>query len=81
MAAELVAPDTQLLVSAPIKMGQQIIGVIRCDHVKTARSWQVEEQTFITSVANLVSIVLESDFLQQEVNHLLDVVSDVEEGI
>lgn len=80
VAAGLLSLDTQLLVSAPIQIAERVVGLIRCDHVNTSRSWQEEEQTFVTSVANLVSIVVENDFLQQEVTHLLDVVSNVEEG-
>jgi len=80
LASDLVSSDTQLLVSVPIQMAARTVGLIRCDHVKTSRFWQADEQTFVASIANLVSIVLESEFLQQEVSHLLDVVSDVEEG-
>lgn len=79
-SASLVPSDTQSILSVPIQISGQTAGVIRCEQVKTQRSWQAEEQTFVTSVANLVSIALESEFLQQEVSHLLDVVSDVEDG-
>jgi methyl-accepting chemotaxis protein PixJ len=61
-------------------MGSRMIGVIRCDQVQSQRIWQADEQTFLTSIANLISIVLESDYTQQEVNHVLDVISEVEDG-
>ncbi len=80
LKAELVSPDTELLISVPIRINNQVVGLIRCDHVKTSRTWQADEQTFVASVVNLVAIAQESDFLQQEISHLLDVVSDVEQG-
>jgi twitching motility protein PilJ len=78
-ANEQISPDTQSVLSIPIQIGGQTAGVIRCDR-NVERAWQADEQTFVTSVANLVSIAIESEILQQEVGHLLDVVSDVEEG-
>lgn len=80
LAAERISPDTRSILSMPIQIGSRTIGMIRCDHAKSSRIWQADEQTFLASVANLISIVLESDYLQQEVNHLLDVVSEVEDG-
>lgn len=80
LKADLLSSETQLLVSVPIQIANQTVGLLLCEHVKTSRSWQADEQTFVASVANLVSIVLESEFMQQEVSHLLDVVSDAEEG-
>lgn len=80
LAAEQIPPDTQSILSMPIQIGSRTIGIIRCDQVQTSRVWQADEQTFLTSIANLISIVLESDYLQREVNHLLDVVSEVEDG-
>ncbi|MGJ3250492.1 MAG: cache domain-containing protein [Elainellaceae cyanobacterium] len=80
VAAGLLSSDTQATLNIPIQISGQTAGVIRCDHLQTPRTWQADEQTFVNSVANLVSIALESEFLQEEVSHLLDVVSDVEEG-
>ena len=80
LAAAQVPPDTQSILSLPIQVGSRTIGIIRCDQVKSSRIWQADEQTFLVSIANLISIVLESDYLQQEVNHMLDVVSEVEDG-
>ncbi len=80
VARQLVSPDTQLLVSVPIQIADRMVGFIQCEEVKISQTWQSDKQTFVTSVANLISIVLESEFLQQEVSHLLDVVSKVEEG-
>lgn len=73
-------PNTESILSVPIQISGQTAGVILCEHIDTIRVWQTDERSFVTSVANLVSIAIESEFLQQEVSHLLDVVSDVEEG-
>jgi methyl-accepting chemotaxis protein PixJ len=80
VARQLVSADTQLLVSVPIQIGDRIVGFIQCEEDKISRVWQADEQRFVASVANFLSIVLESEFLQQEVSNLLDVVSQVEEG-
>ncbi|GAB4185709.1 MAG: methyl-accepting chemotaxis protein [Coleofasciculaceae cyanobacterium] len=80
VARQLVSADTQLLVSVPIQIGDRIVGFIQCEEDKISRIWQADEQRFVASVANFLSIVLESEFLQQEVSNLLDVVSQVEEG-
>jgi twitching motility protein PilJ len=56
------------------------VGIISCEKTGTIREWQPQEQSFVLSVANLVSLALESEALQNEVAHLLDVVSAVEEG-
>ncbi|MBD1997046.1 HAMP domain-containing protein [Leptolyngbya sp. FACHB-541] len=78
-ANEKIASGIQSVLNIPIQIGGQTAGVIRCDR-NAERAWQADEQTFVTSVANLVSIAIESEILQQEVSHLLDVVSEVEEG-
>jgi methyl-accepting chemotaxis protein PixJ len=80
LAAERVSPGTRSILSMPIQIGSRTIGIIRCDQFDSRRVWQADEQTFLASIANLFAIVLESDYLQQEVNHLLDVVSEVEDG-
>jgi len=64
----------------PIQVAGQTVGVICCEQVGTRREWQPEEQTFLYSIASLVSLALESDTMQTEVGHLLDVVSSVEDG-
>jgi twitching motility protein PilJ len=79
-AAAHIAPDTCSLLQVPIQVAGTTIGIIRCEHIQDQRIWQAEEQAFVSSVATLMSVAMESEFLQQEVSHLLDVVSEVEEG-
>jgi twitching motility protein PilJ len=80
LADGLLLSDTQALLTLPIQIANRTVGFVQCEHGQTARVWQANEQTFVTGVASLVAIVLESEFLQQEVSQLLDVVADVEEG-
>lgn len=74
------SPAQPSALNVPVQVSGRIIGVIRCNALSSNRSWQAAEKTFVTSIANLFSLALESEFLQQEVSHLLDVVSEVEEG-
>jgi twitching motility protein PilJ len=68
------------LLALPIQVMGRTVGVVCCEQLQTRRQWQPEEQTFIYSIANLVSLALESETLQREVGHLLDIVSLVSEG-
>lgn len=79
LAAEAIPSMTTAFLSVPIRIAERTVGLIQCKRVNS-HVWQADEQTFVNGVASLVAIVLESEFLQQEVSHLLDVVSDVEEG-
>jgi twitching motility protein PilJ len=68
------------LLILPIQTSGQTIGVIHCEQVGVQRQWRPEEQTFVYSIANLISLALESKTLQGEVGHLLDVVSAMSNG-
>ncbi len=68
------------MLNAPIRSGGRIVGIVCCEHVGTPKQWQAAEVSFVSSVANLMSLALDSDLLQQEVEHLLEVVSNVEDG-
>ena len=68
------------ILNAPIRSAGKIVGIVCCEHVGTQRQWQPSEVSFVSSVANLMSLALDSELLQQEVGHLLEVVSNVEDG-
>lgn len=68
------------LLDIPIQIAGARAGIIRCEQVITQRQWQMEEQTFVYSISSLLALTLESKTLQDEVAHLLDVVSLAEEG-
>ena len=72
--------NTVSLLETPIQISGNFVGTVRCEHRGDHREWKPQEQTFLSSVANLISLALESEVLQDEVSHLLDVVSEVEDG-
>lgn len=80
IAGNYLAPGTVSLLEVPIQISGVFVGTVRCEHTGELREWQPQEQTFVSSVANLISLALESEVLQEEVSHLLDVVSEVEDG-
>ncbi|NJM00576.1 MAG: HAMP domain-containing protein [Synechococcaceae cyanobacterium SM2_3_2] len=45
---------------ATIVVAGQVRGMIRCEHVGKSRRWSADEQSFITSVANLIALALEA---------------------
>lgn len=75
-----LAADTVSLLEVPIQIAGNFVGTVRCEHIGDRRQWKPQEQTFVGSVANLISLALESEVMQEEVSHLLDVVSEVEDG-
>jgi twitching motility protein PilJ len=64
----------------PIRSAGMVGGVICCEHVGEPRQWNGDEIVFVSSIANLFSLALESDRMQEEIAHLLDTVSEVEDG-
>lgn len=46
------------MMDAPIHLKGSVAGVICCEHVGPCREWSSAEQTFVISVANLVSLLL-----------------------
>ncbi len=79
-ASYLMPLGINSMLNAPIRSAGRIAGVICCEHIGETRQWQAGEISFVSSVANLMSLALEGDILQQEVGHLLEVVSTVEDG-
>lgn len=70
----------QSRLDVPIQITAQTVGIVCCEQVGSPRQWLPEEQTFVGSIANLVSLALENQTTQEEVGHLLDIVSSVEKG-
>ncbi|MEW6497345.1 MAG: CHASE4 domain-containing protein, partial [Cyanobacteriota bacterium] len=81
LAATYLTPRNVVsLLDVPIQIAGSHAGIIRCEQVEFQRQWQPEEQTFVYSIGNLLALTLESQTLQEEVAHLLDVVSLAGEG-
>jgi twitching motility protein PilJ len=72
--------DIASMLDIPIQSAGRTIGTVRCEQIGTPRQWKAEEQSFVTSISNLLSLAKESELLQGEVGDLLDVVSAVEDG-
>jgi twitching motility protein PilJ len=75
----------------PVQIAGRTVGVVRCERLGTQSSsggcleqaqhrWTGAEQSFVSSIANLVALAWDNETLQTEVEHLLDVVSSLEEG-
>jgi PAS domain S-box-containing protein len=83
-ASYLVPLGITSMLDVPIRAEGKMVGVICHEHIGPARTWTAEEQQFATSVANTVSLVLETvdrrkaehetertkDFLNSVVEHL-----------
>jgi PAS domain S-box-containing protein len=48
------------LLAAPIRVGGQIVGVVCYEHTDLSRQWTLDEQNFASSLADLVSLSLET---------------------
>jgi twitching motility protein PilJ len=79
-ASYLTPLGIQSRLDTPIQITAQTVGIVCCEQVGSPRQWTPEEQTFVGSIANLVALALENETTQEEVGHLLDIVSSVEEG-
>ena len=80
LSAKVMSAATTMFLSIPVGSAENTVGFIQCERVTSPGIWHADEKTFVSGVANLVAIVLEGEFLQSEVSHLLDVVSAVEDG-
>jgi two-component system cell cycle sensor histidine kinase/response regulator CckA len=48
------------LLDAGVRAGGRLVGLLCCAHVGSPRAWTAEEQLFVSSAADLVSLALES---------------------
>jgi two-component system, NtrC family, sensor kinase len=48
------------MLDAPIRLGGQTVGVLCSEHIGVARHWTPEDQNFVRSIADLVSLALEA---------------------
>ncbi|MFO0731549.1 MAG: PAS domain S-box protein [Nitrospiraceae bacterium] len=49
------------MMSVPIRRQGRLVGVVAFEHAGPARSWSLEEQNFVTTVADMVTIALETE--------------------
>ncbi len=48
------------VIDSPIRLQGQVVGVLCCGHIGLSRQWTLEEQGFVGSAADLVSLALEA---------------------
>ena len=48
----------QSMLDTPIWLGQKIIGVVCCEHLGATRQWFLEEEVFVCSISDFVSLVV-----------------------
>ncbi len=53
------------LLDAPVRLGKETIGVLCIERLYVFRPWTVEEQSFVRSLADLISLAYEADQRQQ----------------
>lgn len=61
----LAAASITSLLCYPIRIGNRLKGMIACEHVRTPREWHIEEQSFVTSMMDLLSLRMEEIERQQ----------------
>lgn len=47
------------MVDAAIRIRQEVIGIVCCEHVNGIRNWEASEESFVSSIADLVALVIE----------------------
>ncbi|MEW5974221.1 MAG: PAS domain S-box protein [Acidobacteriota bacterium] len=58
------------MLDAPVRVAENMIGVICLEHVGVARQWSMEEQNFAGSLADLIALGMEAAQRQQAVEAL-----------
>ena len=77
----LVSLDIRSMLDAPIRIGNQTIGVICNEAVGMHHQWSVDEENFAISVADFVALALESDQRQQAEDELREHRDHLEEEV
>ncbi|MCS7076952.1 MAG: GAF domain-containing protein [Bacteroidia bacterium] len=67
--------DIYSMLDYPIRLRGKTIGVICCEQVGRITHWELEDQTFLKSVANFISLTFEADARQQAENRLKSLLS------
>lgn len=45
---------------SPLRLGDQMLGMIGCEHTRGERQWALDEQNFLSSISDLMSLVIQS---------------------
>ena len=80
IAAKQIPTQTKAMLNIPISSSDLTVGILRCEQSDRPRQWSTEDLSFIDTLASLIALALESEYLQNEVEHLLEVVRSIEDG-
>lgn len=56
----LIPLEITAVLDAPIRMAGDTIGVVCFEHIGSTRKWSADEQSFATSIADLIALVIET---------------------
>lgn len=45
---------------APLRLGDRLLGMMACEHTRGARRWALDEQSFLSSICDLMSLVIQT---------------------
>jgi signal transduction histidine kinase len=57
----LIPLDIYSILNIPIRLNEQVTGVICCETTGNSRQWAVDEVNFVASISSFIALVLESD--------------------
>lgn len=69
------------VLDTPIRLKGKTIGVVSCEQVGTFHNWTIEDQNFMRSVADLVTLALESQERKSIENHYRELFESSIDGI
>lgn len=83
--AELIArhqieAKTTTILEIPINSAGLTVGILRCEQTQKPPQWNQEDLSFARSIASLIALAIESEQLEKEVEHILEVACSIEEG-
>ncbi len=69
----------QSALDSPIRSGGKIIGVISCEKIEIKKDWTVDEENFVSSLANILASLFESEERRQAYIELTETKKEIEE--
>jgi len=69
------------MLDSPIRVGRQLRGVMCCEHIGPQREWTEEEQRFIASVTDLVSLSVATHDMRRTEKTMLALLESAAQGV
>jgi len=70
--------DVLSILSAPVRIGGKVTGVLLLEHTRIRRSWTIEDQSFAGSLADLVALAIEANYRKKVREELTRAKEDAE---